>query len=147
MRNALMVLTGITMICACSSPIGPIAGGALEGTQHPWPADWRFTNDVPDVLLQTNPAKPYSVTLWMVVDNNQPYVAAASADARWVRNLRADPQVILSVEGKLYPGTITRVTERDEIERVIAAYLVKYEIDSREDFVQEGGQLFRLAPP
>ena len=26
----LMVLAGITMICACSSPIGPIAGGALE---------------------------------------------------------------------------------------------------------------------
>jgi len=146
MRNALLVLTSVTLVCACSGPIGPIAGGKLEGTPTAWPQDWTFTDDVENVLLETNPDDPYSVTVWMVVNDNQPYVAAASADSRWVLNMRENPEVKLSVEGKLIEAAATDVTVREEIDEVIQAYLVKYEIESEEDFVQEGGVLFRLRP-
>jgi len=145
MRKALLVLASATLAAACSVPMGPIAGGELEGTPTPWPEDWLFTDDIENVLLETNPDDPYSVTVWMVVDNNQPYVAAASTDSRWARNMRENPNVVLSVEGMLYEAAASSVTTRDEIDRVIDAYLVKYEIESREDFVQEGGVLFRLS--
>ena len=80
----------------------------------------------------------------MVVVDNQPYVAAASTDSQWARNMRADPRVRLSVEGRLYKASATSVTVRENIDRVIQAYLDKYEIESEEDFVQEGGVAFRL---
>lgn len=144
MRKALLALASVTLVCACSVPMGPIAGGKLEGTPTSWPEDWLFTDEVENVLLETNPDDPYSVTVWMVVDNNQPYVAAASTESQWARNMRENPHVILSVEGRLYEAAAATVTTRDEIDRVIQAYLVKYEIESQEDFVQEGGVLFRL---
>ena len=146
MRKTLLVLASIALLCACSGPMGPIAGGELEGTQSPWPDDWTFTNEVENVLLETNPNDPYSVTVWMVVDGNQPYVAAASTDSQWARNMRADDRVVLSVEGKLYNASAQTMTNREVIDRVIEAYLVKYEIENQEDFVQEGGVLFRLDP-
>lgn len=144
MRKAFLVLASVSLICACSVPMGPIAGGELEGTLTPWPDDWLFTDEIENVLLETNPDDPYSVTVWIVVDNNQPYVAAASTDSQWARNMRENPNVRVSVEGMLYEAAADSVTSRDEIDRVIQAYLVKYEIESQEDFVQEGGVLFRL---
>lgn len=144
MRKTFLVLTSIILVCACSGPMGPIAGGALEGTPTPWPDDWAFTDEIENVLLETNPEDPYSVTVWMVVVDNQPYVAAASTDSQWARNMRADPRVRLSVEGRLYKASATSVTVRENIDRVIQAYLDKYDIESEEDFVQEGGVAFRL---
>lgn len=144
MRKTFLMLASITLVCACSGPMGPIAGGELEGTPTAWPEDWTFTDAIENVLLQTNPDDPYSVTVWMVVDDNAPYVAAASTDSRWARNMRNDSRVVLSVEGMLYEASAVTVTTRDDIDRVIRAYLDKYEIESTEDFVQEGGVLFRL---
>lgn len=144
MRKTLLVLASITLLCACSGPMGPIAGDKLEGTQAPWPDDWTFTNEIENVLLETNPDDPYSVTVWMVVDDNHPYVAAASTDSQWARNMRADDRVVLSVEGKLYAASAQPMANREVIDRIIEAYLVKYEIETQEDFVQEGGVLFRL---
>ena len=146
MRKTLLVMASITLLCACSGPMGPIAGGKLEGTQTAWPEDWTFTNKIENVLLETNPDDPYSVTVWMVVDDNQPYVAAASTDSQWARNMHADGRVVLSVEGKLYAASAQAMTNREVIDRIIGAYLLKYEIETQEDFVQEGGVLFRLDP-
>ncbi len=144
MCKALLVLTSVTLVCACSVPMGPIAGGELDGTPTPWPDDWLFTDEIENVLLETNPNDPYSVTVWMVVDNNQPYVAAASTESQWARNISENQNVVLSIEGMLYDAAATSVTTREELDRVINAYLVKYEIETQEDFVQEGGVLFRL---
>lgn len=146
MRKAFLVLASITLVCACSGPMGPIAGDELEGTATPWPDNWAFTDKIENVLLETNPDDPYSVTVWMVTEDNIPYIAAASTDSKWARNMRENPKVVLSVEGMLYSATASSVTARDEIDRVVQAYLVKYEIESQEDFVQEGGVLFRLQP-
>ena len=58
MRKTFLVLTSIILVCACSGPMGPIAGGALEGTPTPWPDDWAFTDEIENVLLETNPEDP-----------------------------------------------------------------------------------------
>lgn len=127
--------------------MGPIPGGALEGEEIAWPEDWSFTDNVENVLLQTDPEDPYSVTIWCIAIENTLYFAAADKESQWVRNINDNSEVILSVNTRLIRGTASTVTERAEVEPVIQTYLQKYEIDSREDFVQEDGVLFRLSKP
>ncbi len=147
MRNAVVVLFSIGLVCACSGPMGPIAGGTLEGDPAAWPEDWAFTNDTDNVLLQTCPQDPYSVTTWAVTTNGNLYIAAANSKATWVKNIADDNAVIVSVNGELYDATASIVTEREEIADVVQAYVVKYEFDSQEDFIEEEGVLFRLSKP
>lgn len=146
MRNAVVGVVCCTLLCACSSPVGPIAGRALEGTPVPWPESWEFTDDVENVLLETNPNDPYSVTIWCARVEDNLYIAASDEDNQWVVNMMNDPRVILSVEGKLIQGRTSVVTSNEEIRRVIQAYLTKYEIDNEENFVEEEGVLFRFNP-
>ena len=127
--------------------MGPIPGGALEGEEIAWPEDWSFTDKVENVLLQTDPEDPYSVTIWCIAIENTLYFAAADKESQWVKNINDNSAVILSVNTRLIRGTASTVTERAEAEPAIQAYLQKYEIDSREDFVQEYGVLFRLSKP
>ncbi len=145
MRNAAVGVLCCTLMCACSGPVGPIAGGALEGTPMPWPENWEFTDSVENVLLETNSTEdPYSVTVWCAQDSGNLYIAAADEDSQWVVNMRADSRVLLSIEGKLVEGRTSTVSNTDEIRRVIQAYLVKYEIEKEEYFVEEDGVLFRF---
>ena len=148
MRNAVIGLTICICLSACSGPIGPIPGGELDGVEFPWPDDWEFTNAEENVLLQTNPNDPYSVTIWCVTLNDKLYFAAANTESTWVLNMAENPQVILSVGGKLIEGRAERIgSDSSEVNDVIQAYLKKYEIESEEDFVQEDGALFRLNKP
>lgn len=145
MRNALLVLFSIALLSACSGPVGPIAGGALEGTPAAWPDDWSFTENVENILLETRPADPYSVTLWAVHTDGEFYVAAAEDDANWVQNIAADPAVIISIQGMLYSAQADIVTSTAEANNVVQAYLAKYDMDE-EEFRREDGLLFRLSP-
>ncbi len=147
MRNAVVGVFCCTLLCACSGPVGPIAGGALEGQPMDWPESWEFTDSVENVLLQTNPQDPYSVTIWCVREGEQLYIAASDDDNQWVVNMMEDPRVILSVEGNLINGRTSIVSNTDEINRIIQAYLIKYEIDNEENFVEEEGVLFRFNRP
>ena len=80
----------------------------------------------------------------MVQVDNEPYIAAGSNESQWVLNMQDNPHVILSVEGKLYNASARQVSDVNQIDRVVQAYLTKYEIESVDDFVQEDGLLFRL---
>lgn len=145
MRNAATALL-VVFATACGAPIGPIAGGELQGTEMPWPRDWTFTDDIENVLLETNPDDPYSVTVWGVSSANAFYVAGASRDSRWVQNMLHNAQVTLSVDGNLYVGRASRVIDAQELRRVGDAFTAKYDIDTSEtsSFFEDGGIIFRL---
>lgn len=147
MRNAVVLLLSILLVSACSSPLGPIPGGKLEGTPADWPDSWAFTDEVENVLLETNPDDPYSVTIWCVTHDNDLFIAAGDEESTWVHNIRSNSKVILNVEGKLYTALAQIETNTEVIYPVIQAYLKKYNIESEEDFVQEDGVLFRLYKP
>ena len=147
MRNAVIGLLSIFLVSACSSPLGPIPGGKLEGSPADWPDSWAFTDEIENVLLETNPNDPYSVTVWCVTHNGYLFVAAGDEQSTWVRNIRSNGNVILNVEGKLYAAFARIETNTDVIGPVVQAYLKKYNIESEEDFVQEDGVLFRLYKP
>jgi hypothetical protein len=126
--------------------MGPIPGGELEGTQSAWPQDWSYTNDIENILLQTRPLDPYSVTIWIVVDDGVPYIAAGDMDSTWAKAILENPEIILSVEGKLINARASRVTSTEEVLKVADHYVTKYEME-QEDFTgEEDGILFRLSP-
>lgn len=126
--------------------MGPIPGDELEGEVTPWPADWLFTEAIENVLLETNPDDPYSVTVWGVEHNGKFYVAAGSSDSSWVEHIQRNNAVVLSIEHKLYAAFAEIVTNMDEIDRVMARYVTKYEIEPDGNFIEDGGILYRLTP-
>ena len=126
--------------------MGPIAGGKLEGEVSAWPEDLSFTDEVENVLLETNPEDPYSVTIWGVQVDNRFFIAGVDDDSRWVKHIHENPRVVLAVKDKLYPAVATIVKDQETLRGIQAAFLKKYEYAGEEDFFEDGGTLFQLKP-
>ncbi len=141
------IVVMISAVLGCGAPMGPIPGGTLEGPEAPWPEDWAFTRDIENVLLETKPEDPYSVTLWAVYVDDSFYVAGASSESRWVDNVLQQSEIRLAIEGTLYEGRASRVIDEGELRSVGDAYTTKYEIDTGESstFIEDGGIIFRLS--
>ncbi|NKC00529.1 MAG: hypothetical protein GKR90_18845 [Pseudomonadales bacterium] len=148
MRNAISVATTAFLLCACSSPVGPIAGGKLEGTEAEWPQDWIFTDSEDNIFLETNPNDPYSVTLWGVSLDNDFFIAAVNPSSKWAENLAQDNNVVISVTGELYRGRAHPVSEVALMNRIGQRYHEKYDMEREEGetFMEDGGTLYRLSP-
>jgi hypothetical protein len=125
--------------------MGPIAGGVLEGEVAAWPSDWSFTSEIDNVLLETNPDDPYSVTVWGVAHEGSFFVAAAQKDNQWAQYIAQNENVRLSIEGVLYDARAIAITDVDEIKAVSPSYIQKYEIEYEGNFIEEG-TLYRLEP-
>ncbi len=146
LKSAVIALL-ISAVLGCGAPMGPIPGGALEGPASPWPDDWSFTVDIENVLLETNPEDPYSVTVWGVFVEDSFYVAGASSESRWVDNVLQQSEVRLAISGTLYEGRASRVIDEGELRAVGDAYTAKYDIETGESstFIEDGGIIFRLS--
>ena len=97
------------------------------------------------MLLQTNSADPYSVTLWGVSIGENFYVASSDQATNWATNLDKDPTIILGIEGNLYAGAAQRVADPEEIAEVLEKYSLKYDfyLDESEE---TNGVIYRLNP-
>ena len=42
-----------------NGPIGPVAGGQLDGSQRAAPADWYFTNEHSTIAVEVQPEDPH----------------------------------------------------------------------------------------
>ena len=142
-KQALVTL-GVLALSACSSPMGPIPGGKLEGQSAAWPDDWTFTDSIENVLLETDPLDPYSVTIWCVNVDNRIYVAATSQESRWVQNIDANNAVILGIQQWLYKAYAMRIPTGEIPDEVGQAYVAKYERDPDDNFIENGGIIFEL---
>jgi hypothetical protein len=110
-----------------AGPCGPIAGGRLDGSTSAAPADWRFTDGVSTIQVETRPEDPYSVTTWCFSDGTGLYVPSRSAARKpWVQNVLADPRVRLRIEDRVFEMTASRVTDAAELRRVIPLLRAKY---------------------
>ena len=118
-------------------------GGKLEGAPTPIPQSWVFTDEVDTVQLETRPADPYSVNIWVIAMDPSLYVHAGASRSTWVENMEADPNVRLKVDDSIYELTATRVTEQTEFDRFIAAYEKKYGRKPRHEIIADV-YLFRL---
>ncbi len=144
MRSAHALPLVLSFLCACSAPVGPIPGGKLDGTVADWPSDWSFTNDIENVLLETNPEDPYSVTIWGVHHEGGFYIAAESERSNWAQNIARDSRVVLAIENDLYQAHARIVTDLNHINLVLDRLVAKYDLEREGGFVEDGGVLYRL---
>jgi hypothetical protein len=124
--------------------MGPLPGGKLEGAVETWPEDWSFTESIENVLLETNPHDPYSVTVWGVTYDQKFFVAAVDSDSTWVQNIQQDPNVVLSVSGRLFTARAVMVSNTETLAALGQAYMAKYDVEPDENFARDGGVLFSL---
>jgi hypothetical protein len=102
---------------ACNGPIGLMHGGKLDGVTQPLPTSWDFAGESGQMQIETNPAEPYSVNVNYTIVDDALYVNAGDTRAEWVKNIEANPEVRLRIDGALYDLQAERVTQRVEIAR------------------------------
>lgn len=107
------------------------------------PADWSALAHVQVVQLETRPAEPYSVNIWMVAVGPDIYIATGEDGTNWTGFIEDDPDVRLRIEDKVYELEASRVIDQQERDRVAAAYVAKYDLDADDNWVMTG-QVFRL---
>jgi len=121
-----------------------LPGGVLSGTATSVPADWTGI-EVPDVVrLESNPAEPYSVKIWIVPLGEELYVHAGANRSAWVEYIEQDSAVRVLMDDRLYDLQAARVTEADEFARFAEAYESRYGVRPRNENVNEV-YLFRLS--
>lgn len=113
-------------IAGCGGPFVLLPGGALEGSTVDVPDDWSFTDAVDTVQLETHPADPYSVNIWVIALGEHLYVHAGDNRSAWVENLEADPNARLRVGESIYELAAARVEGQEEFDRFSDAYEKKY---------------------
>ncbi len=144
-RPALLLLVALVAPTAgCGGPFVLLPGGALDGNTVAAPDDWAFTDEIDTVQLETRPADPYSVNIWVTAVEDDLYVHAGANRSTWVEAMEADPKVRLRVGESIYELTSSRVDTQEEFDRFSDAYEQKYGRRPRNENVAEA-YLFRLA--
>jgi hypothetical protein len=143
-KLALLLLVCTVPVAGCSGPTVLLPGGALEGATVAPPDSWSFTDAVDTVQLETRPADPYSVNIWVIALGDHLYVHAGANRSTWVENMEADPNVRLRVKDSIYALRASRVAAQEEFDRFSDAYEKKYGRRPRNGNVTEA-YLFRLA--
>ena len=144
-RTVPFLLLSSALLLGCDGPFVLLPGGQLDGTPAPPPESWAFTDEVDTIQLETNPADPYSVNIWVIALGEGLYVHAGATRATRVEHMEVDPKVRLRVEGRIYELAAARVADQAEFDRFADAYERKYGRRPRNESVQEA-YLFRLGP-
>ncbi len=142
MRLVLALMLAVPL-AGCGGPFVLLPGGALEGSTVATPDDWSFTDAVKTVQLETLPADPYSVNIWVIAVDENLYVHAGANRSTWVENMEMDPNVRLRVNDAIYELAASRVDRQEEFDRFSDAYEQKYGRRPRNESVAEA-YLFRL---
>jgi hypothetical protein len=142
MTYRMLALTLGFLLLACG-PILVVPGGGLDRTTSAVPTDWGWTNDISTIQLETRPADPYSVNLWVIAQGDSLLVHAGENRAAWVEHIEADAAVRVQVEGKIFELAATRVAAQSEFDAFSDAYEEKYSVRPRHEDVRSA-YLFRL---
>jgi len=113
--------------------LGPIPGGQLSGQVKPVPETWDRVHGMDTVQVETRASQPYSINIWAVGLGPDFYIASgAGAGSTWVKHFEADPRVRLRLGRDLFELTAVRVDDPDELARVQARYIEKYDLEADE---------------
>ena len=143
MTRAIICLTAMLMLTGCEEPFIVFAGGALSGEVIETPTDWSVLNAIDTVQLETQPADPYSINIWIAAVGADLYVATGEDGQRWTDYLNADGNVRVRANQDLYELEAHMVTNAAERDRVAKAYVDKYDLADGDNWVMEG-MIFRL---
>ncbi len=132
-----------TLLSGCD--LIPFSSGELSGSLTEPPADWTAVASEDVIELETNPAEPYSVKLWIIGQGADLYVHAGANRATWVEHIEQDDNVRLLIGESLYELRAVRVESAEEFAAFAAVYEEKYGNRPRNENVNEA-YLFKLLP-
>ena len=112
-----VVLAFSIFAAACDGPFVVFPGGAISGEAAPAPARWSPDGDYGTCQLETRGDGPYSVNIAYTIDGGVLYVNAGDTETQWVKNMTADPDVRIRIDGKIYALRAERVDDAEEIRR------------------------------
>jgi len=144
-----VLMLPVLMLLGCE-PVDQTPGMWLSGEQvEDFPADWSFSNNFQ--LIAVEVGTPYliahSVTIWCVEVNGDLFLGASAADSKnWPGWVDDDPNVVLKIGEKVYETRLESVENSTEIDRVRAAYVVKYNLGEGSPF-QPGTRYWSVEPP
>jgi len=139
-----IILLGVmTVVTACNYI--PFSGGTLTGKITAPPNDWTQVAQVEIVQLETQPADPYSVNLWVIGAGPKLYVFAGDNRSAWIEHIEVDPSVRLQIGEAIYLLTAQRVSDATEFEAFAQAWDIKYGNRPGNENVAET-YLMRLTP-
>ncbi|MGA9721451.1 MAG: nitroreductase family deazaflavin-dependent oxidoreductase [Candidatus Binatus sp.] len=72
--------------------------------------------------------RPYEVTIWYLVDNDngRVYLVSANASRNWVRNVKVRPAISLRVGDEVFNGNVRVIADKQERDKVNGLTLRKY---------------------
>ena len=115
-RPALLWIAACAVLTlGCNGPFVVFPGGALAGEATATLPDWP-AGEYGTAQLETNPGEPYSVNIAYTVLEDGLYINAGDTETRWVKNMIADPDVRLQVDGVLYEARAERVNDPDVLD-------------------------------
>jgi hypothetical protein len=126
-------------------PLGPIPGGAFQGSADPGPPDWSNLDGV--IELEIRPEKPWSLSVWNAVLDGELYVPSArGASRRWTSVALADPRVRVRANGKIHERRIELVTDPAMRRRIGEAIAERYGLEDSDESDLESTWFFHIAP-
>jgi hypothetical protein len=92
-----------------------------------WPGRLESVEEV-DIETTRGPGAPIHRTIiWAVIGDGQVYVRSLKGEAgRWYRELMANPEAILHVEGDAVPVRAVRAPDAESVERATEGFRRKY---------------------
>ncbi len=124
----LIVVVGVSVfwfVCPCATvPGGPLAGDPVDREI----GDWEFLNEVELCQMQISlpSGVPWSLNLNCMAAQGQAYVSCSyCADKIWSSAALENPRGILRAERMIYPVTLRRVLDGEELDTAWAARVAK----------------------
>lgn len=103
------------LLAGCQTPFLLFPGRALEG-ETAQTSSFAFAADHGHLVLEVNPASPYSVILRTTVIDGHLYIDAANR-RKWGEMMKEDPRVRIAIDGKIYNAVATPVTDSNITEK------------------------------
>jgi hypothetical protein len=92
-----------------------------------WPGPLEAVREVDIETSRAPGSQTRRKTIWIVVDGGDVFVRSLrGAAGRWYRDLMANPQAVLHVDGDAVPVRAIDASDRDSVERTTAALRRKY---------------------
>src|SRR5436190_2989203 len=92
-----------------------------------WPGPLETVREVVIETRRGADAPPHRTTIWAVVDGGEVFVRSLKGSSgRWYREIRANPEAVLHLNGDSVPVRAVNATDSESVERATAGYRRKY---------------------
>ena len=96
-------------------------------TAMEWPGKLETVEEIDIETSRGGAAPVHRTTIWIVVSDGEVYVRSPRGeDGRWFRELMANPDTVLHVDGEAVTARATRADDTDSVERASEGFRRKY---------------------